>query len=240
MKVFIDKDEVYEAKTLIVATGSERRRLNVPGEKEYIGKGVSYCVTCDAPFFKDKIVALVGGSDSAVTGAIKMSEHAKKTYIIYRKEKLRAEPVWIEKWKKIEESGKGETIYNTNVTQILGSREFVNNQPQTTDVVKTVKLDKPYKSSDILEVDGLFIEIGGVPGTSLVQNLGVKIDESRHVIVNDQMAVNISGVFCAGDMTDKSKIMKQAITAGAQGAIAASSAYKFIKKESAPRILGIV
>ena len=106
-------------------------------------------------------------------------------------------------------------------------------------MVTGVKLDKPYNGSDILEVDGVFIEIGGVPGTSLVQSLGVKIDESGHVIVDDEMAVNIPGIFCAGDITDKSKIMKQAITAGAQGAITASSAYKFIKKEEAPRILGV-
>ena len=227
-KVYLSKDEVYEAKALIVATGSERRRLNIPGEKEYMGKGVSYCTTCDAGFFKDKVVALIGGSDSAVSGAIQTAEYAKKVYIIYRKDQLRAEPVWIDKWKEIETAGKGATIYGTNITEILGDK-----------LVTGIRLDRVYQGNQVLNVDGVFIEIGGVPGTTLVQSLGVKLDETGHAVVAEEMETNIPGLFCAGDMTDKSKIMKQAITAEAQGAIAAGSAYKFIKKEQAPRILGV-
>lgn len=203
--------------------------MNIPGEKEYLGKGVSYCTTCDAPFFKGKIVALIGGSDAAVSGAVHIAEYAKKVYLIYRKDELRAEPSWIAEWQKIEQGGKGETIYKTNITQILGGPE----------VVKAVKLDKPYKSSDILETDGVFIEVGGVPGTSLVQSLGAKLDKQGYIVVGDDMTTNIPGLFCSGDMVNRSAGFKQAIWAMAQGARAAASAYEFVKKESVPMLMGI-
>lgn len=244
-EINISGEEKYRSRALIVATGSERRRLNIPGEKEYMGKGVSYCYTCDAPFFKDKIVALVGGADSAVSGAVHAAEYAKKVYIIYRKDQLRAEPAWIEEWKKIEQSGKGTVIYGTNIIEILGDGSRVigvkldkGNPGATAEDARLKHRHKGDKGDNVLKIDGVFIEIGGVPGTTLVQSLGVKLDETGHAVVGEGMETNISGLFCAGDMTDKSKIMKQAITAEAQGAIAASSAYKFIKKESAPRILG--
>jgi thioredoxin reductase (NADPH) len=251
-KVYLGEREVYEARALIVVTGSERRRLNVPGEKEYLGKGVSYCVTCDGAFFRDKIVAVIGGSDAAVSGAIHLYNFAKKVYLIYRGEELRAEPVWREEWKKIEGRGKGETIYNTNVIKILGGSELSklkiknkklktekNNQQSVSNVVGGVKLDKPYKGSDILKLDGVFVEIGGVPGTTLVQPLGVAIDETGHVVVDDEMRTNIPGLFCAGDMIDKSAKFKQAIGAMAQGARAAASVFKYLKKETAPQIKGV-
>jgi len=227
--VYISEEEVYQAKTVIVATGSERRRLNIPGEKEYTGKGVSYCTTCDAPFYRDKVVALIGGSDAAVSGAVHTAEFAKKVFIIYRGEVLRAEPMWIDEWKKIEASGKGEVIYKTNITEILGEENKVSG----------VKLDNSYQGKDSLGVDGVFIEIGGVPGTTLVQPLGIELTESSHVKVNDDMSTNIAGLYCSGDMTDKSAVMQQAITAMAQGAIAASSAYKYLKGQVAPQIRGI-
>ncbi|MFC1711666.1 NAD(P)/FAD-dependent oxidoreductase [Patescibacteria group bacterium] len=227
--VQVSENEQYRARTVIVATGSERRRLNIPGETEYTGKGVSYCTTCDAPFFKDKTVALIGGSDSAVSGAVHTAEYAKKVYIIYRKDVLRAEPIWLAEWKQILGQKRGEAIFNTNITEILGDSMKVTG----------VKLDKPYQGKDTLTLDGVFIEIGGVPGTALVQPLGIELDETGHVKVNVQMETNVIGLFCAGDMVDKSIVMKQAITAMAQGAKAAGSAYKYIKNQAAPQIRGI-
>jgi len=228
-KIEVDGQESYLAKTVIVATGSERRRLNISGEQEYVGKGISYCTTCDAPFFKEKTVALIGGSDSAVSGAVHTAEFASKVYVIYRGEKLRAEPIWIEEWEKICKQGKGEVIYNTNIVEVLGDGNKVSG----------VKLDKPHKNKNDLSLNGVFIEIGGVPGTALVQSLGVNLDETGHVVVSRQMETNVSALFCAGDMVDRSKMMQQAIIAMAQGAKAAASAYKYIKKESAPQIKGI-
>lgn len=220
----------YQAQTVIVATGSERRRLGVPGEKELMGRGVSYCTTCDAPFYKGKTVGVVGGSDSAVTGAIHAAEFAGKIYLIYRGEQLRAEPIWLDDLEKLVASGKVTVIYQTRVTEIV---------PNQQGTVGGVKLDKPFAGKSELSVDGLFIEIGGVPGTSLVKPLGVELTESGHVKVGEAMTTNIEGLYCAGDMVDKSLLMQQAVTAMAQGAIAAASAYKFIKGSQAPRILGI-
>jgi len=219
----------YKAKTLIVATGSERRKLNIPGEKDYLGKGVSYCTTCDIPFFRNKMVTMIGGSDSAVSGAVHAAEFTKKVYIIYRRDQLRAEPVWIEEWREIEKKGKGETVYGTNITEILGDGNKVTG----------VKLDKTYNGKDKLDLDGVFIEVGGVPGTSLLKPLGINLTETGYVQVNDAMETNLPGLYAAGDITDKSIVLVQAITAMAQGAIGAASAYKYLKGEKAPQILGV-
>jgi thioredoxin reductase (NADPH) len=227
--VKLTDDKVYRTTALIVTTGSERRRLNIPGETQYVGRGVSYCTTCDSPFYRQKTVALIGGSDSAVSGSIHTGEYAAKIYIIYRGDKLRAEPVWIQEWEKLVAKKQGETIYNTNPLEILGDGTKVTG----------LKLDRPYQDKEVLPVDGVFVEIGGVPGTALVQPLGVKIDDTGHVIVSDKMETNIPGLFCAGDMTDRSRTMKQAITAMAQGATAAASAYRYLKNETAPQIRGI-
>ncbi len=227
-KVMTESEKELEGKTLIIATGTERRKLKIPGEKEYLGKGVSYCTTCDAPFFRDKRVALIGGADAAVAGAVHTAEFAQKVFIIYRRDQLRAEPIWLEEWQKTETTDKGKTIYNTNITEILGDG----------DRVTGVKLDQAYQGKDTLELDGVFIEAGGVPATSLLTPLGVKLTEPGYVQVTELMETNLPGLFAAGDITDKSAVLVQAVTAMAQGAIAAASAYKYLKGEKAPQILG--
>ncbi len=210
----------FTAKTLIATTGTERRKLGVPGEKEYLGRGVSYCTHCDAPFFKGKTAAMIGGSNAAVSGAIHLSEYAAKVYIIYRKAELRAEPVWVEEALK---NPKIEVIYNTNVLKILGDKGEQGNK------VGAVELDNPYKGEKILPLDGLFVEIGGVPSTNYLVPLGVELDENGFVKVNEKMETSVPGVFAAGDLTTQSLILMQAVTACAQGAIAASSAFKYLR-----------
>lgn len=224
-----DGQSDFTAKALIVATGSERRRLDIPGEKDYLGKGVSYCTTCDSPFFKDKTVVIIGGSDAAVSGVVHTAEFAQKVYLIYRGDQLRAEPAWLDEYRKIEAAGKAEAIYNTNVSEIKGDDQHVTG----------VVLDTDYKGSSFLQTDGVFVEIGGVPGTGLLKPLGVKIDDIGFTQEAEDMSTNIPGLFVAGDITQHSNILKQAITACAQGALAAASAYKYLKKEQAPRILGV-
>ncbi|HUW24859.1 MAG TPA: FAD-dependent oxidoreductase [Patescibacteria group bacterium] len=214
--VATEKGGEFEAQTLIATTGTERRQLGVPGEKEYLGKGVSYCTHCDAPFFKGKTVAIVGGSDAAVGGAIHLSGFGQRVYIIYRKSELRAEPIWVE---EALNNPKVEVIYNTNVLEILGDGNKVTG----------VKLDNPYKELTQLPLDGVFIEIGGVPASSFLLPLGVELDENGYVKVNEKMETNVSGVFAAGDFTAQSLVLQQAITACAQGAIAASSAFKYLR-----------
>lgn len=227
-KIVTKSGKEFKAKTLIVATGTERRKLNVPGEKEHLGRGVSYCTNCDAPFFKNKTVALIGGSNAAVAGAIHLSEFAQKVYIIYRKSELRAEPVWVEETLK---NSKIEVVYNTNLLRILG-REGQGEQggQEGQGRVGGVELDNPHEGEKILKVDGVFIEIGGVPVTGFLKEVGVEVDEEGYLKVSERMETNIGGVFAAGDVTDKSRILSQAITACGQGAIAAYSAFDYLKK----------
>ncbi len=205
----------YEAKTVILAAGTEVRKLGIPGEEEFSGKGVHYCALCDGFFYKDKTVAVVGGSDSAAKEALVLTQWAKKVYIIYRKEKIRAEPVNLE---KVEKSNKIEIINNTNVTEIKGKEQ-----------VDTLVLDKPYKGKNELKVDGVFVEIGRVPATVLVKDVGVKLNEKGEVVVNKACETNIKGFFAAGDITDST--FKQAITASSEGVTAAYSAYVYLQKK---------
>ncbi|MCJ7804706.1 thioredoxin-disulfide reductase [Patescibacteria group bacterium] len=214
-----ENDEVYEAKTLIIATGTQRQKLNIPGEAEYLGKGVSYCATCDGAFFKDKIVAVVGGSNAAVTSALHLSDLAQKVYLIYRKKTLRADPIWRERAQK---NSKVEIIYETNVMEILGNGNKV----------KALKLDRPYQSSSQLKVDGLFIEIGGKPGTELVKSLGVELDEKGYIKVKPDMSTNIAGVFAAGDVANASGEFQQIVTATSEGALAAKSVDQYLKGDN--------
>lgn len=224
-RVLTEEGHTYEGRTLIVATGSERRKLGIPGEAGYTGRGVSYCTTCDAPFFRDKTVVLVGGSDAAVSGAVHTAEFATKVYIVYRSEKLRAEPIWVEQSLG---NPKVDVIYNTNLREIKGDGTKVTG----------VVLDSSYQGKSELSTDGVFIEIGGVPGTSLLTPLGVELDEAGYVKVSPEMETNIVGLFAAGDFTTASRALQQMITACAQGATAAASVYKLLKKEKAPRIFG--
>jgi len=220
-KVFVQSGKNLVSKALIVATGTERRKLGVPGEQEYLGRGVSYCTTCDAPFFRGKTVALIGGSNAAVSGAIHAAGFAAKVYIIYRREQLRAEPIWVEEALK---NPQIEVIYNTNVTEVLGDQAKVTG----------VKLDKPYHGKDTLALDGVFVEIGGVPLSSLLQKMGVKVTAAGHIDVDKQMRTNLEGLFVAGDFTDESVVLQQGILACAQGAVAAFAAFKYLKGSPTP------
>jgi len=199
----------YRAKKIILATGTKKRKLNIKGEKEFLGKGVSYCATCDAAFFKDKVVAVVGGSDAALTAALLLSEYAKKVYIVYRRERFfRAEPTWI---KRVEENKKIEPVFNSNIKEIKGSNK-----------VESIVLD----SGEELSVDGVFIEIGLVSSTELAEQLKLELDDG-YIVTDRHQRTSLPGVFAAGDITNNP--LKQAITAAAQGAVAAASAYEEIK-----------
>lgn len=202
----------YFGKTLIFAHGSRRRRLGLAKEKEFMGKGVSYCVTCDAPLYKNKAIAIIGGGDASVKGANLASQYSSKIYFITREKKLNAEPA---NFKIFDQKNNIEVIYNTEVIEILGET-----------AVSGVKLSKPYKGSDQLTVSGMFIEIGADPNTELPKNLGVAVDNKGYISVDAMMKTNIDGVYAAGDITNATGSFKQDIVAAAQGAIAATSAYR--------------
>jgi len=200
----------FKAKSVVIATGSERKKLGIPGEEEFAGRGVSYCATCDGPFYKDKTVCVIGGSDSAAKEALFLSQNVKKVYIIYRGEEIRAEPI---NKKRVEKNHKIEIIYRTNIVEIKGDN-----------TVKSVIFDKGTE----FEVDGVFIEVGSIPNSDLAKRIGVKTNEKDEIIINRKSETNIPGIFAAGDVADAP--FKQAITGVAEGVVAAYSAFDFIKE----------
>ena len=212
------KKETYEGKTILFATGTMWKKLpeTVKGNREFENRGVSYCALCDSPLFKEKIVAVVGGSDSAAKDALLLSEHAKKVYIIYRGEEIRPEPI---NYERIKKNKKIEIINNANIVEIKGK-----------DFVKSVVLDRNFKGKKNLDVDGVFVAIGHIALSDLAKTLGVKTDEKNEIKINHMTSeTNVPGVFAAGDVTDKQ--FKQLITGVADGCTAAYSAYEFINKK---------
>ncbi|MBU0977191.1 MAG: FAD-dependent oxidoreductase [Nanoarchaeota archaeon] len=205
----------YAGKTVLFATGTKWRKLpdSVKGNKEFENKGIAYCALCDGPLYKNKTVAVIGGSDSAAKDALVLAEHAKKVYIIYRKEKIRAEPINL---KKIEANKKIEVINNANIVEIRG-RDFVT----------SVILNRKHNGNEELKLDGVFVAIGHVVLSDLAKGLGVKLNEKSEIIINHKdSSTNVPGVFAAGDVADKP--FKQAITGVAEGCTAAHSAYEYI------------
>lgn len=206
------RDEKYQSRSIILALGMKARKMNVPGEDKFIGKGVSYCATCDAMFFRGKDVVVVGGGDAAATAAIHLTEFAKKVSLLYR-ERYTWEPSWEEQLEKMNV----EKICCTNVKEIKGDNKV------TGVVYETPEGDKE------LGVQGVFIEVGTTPGVTIAQNLGVALDEQSYIIVDQTQATNVENVFAAGDVTTGSNKFRQIITAVAEGAVAAGSLYRKLK-----------
>jgi thioredoxin reductase (NADPH) len=214
-ELLLSNSEKISAKTVLLAMGTKHRHLKVPGEKELAGKGVSYCATCDGFFYKKKIVAVVGGNDSAAEAALYLSDIADKVYIIYRKEKIRAEDFWT---KSIEKNQKIELIYNTNIKEIRGKEKL-----------KEVLLDNPYQNSEALKIDGLFVEIGMESNVDLTKNLDVDLDEEGHIKIKADGRTTQERIWAAGDITNGSNKFNQIVTAAAEGAIAARSIQQYLK-----------
>ena len=205
-------DKEYRTKKIILATGQERKKLELSGEDELIGRGVSYCATCDAAFYKDKKVGVVGGGNAALAAALLLARYAKKVYIFYRKEEfVRPEPIRI---LEVKREDKIESIFEVNVT------DFIVDQ-----TLKGVKLD----NGEVYDLNGLFIEIGSTPNNHLAQELGVALSKDGYVVVNKMGGTSVKGVFAAGDLIDTP--LKQAITAAGQGADAAGGVYEDLQRD---------
>jgi thioredoxin reductase (NADPH) len=207
----------FGGKTLIIALGTENRKLEVPGEKEFLGKGVSYCATCDGNFFRNKTVAVVGGANSAASAALYLSTICKKVYILYRKHEMRCEPISLDKLKEKENV---EIIYFARPSEIIGENK-----------VQKVKVlieehEKPKKEIE-LEIDGLFVEIGATPLIDVVKNIGIKIDCDGYIETDKGMKTSMEGVYAAGDNTNNT--LKQIVTATGEGATAAKGVYEYLK-----------
>jgi len=203
----------FYSKAVIVATGSTRRKLGIPGENL---PGVSYCAECDAPLFKNKVVAVVGGGNTAFHDALVLAEHASKVYIIHRRDEFRAEPIIVEEAKR---NPKIEFLLNKVVTEIKGSGK----------VEEIVLQDTKTNEKTSLKVDGLFVAIGVVPVSGFLQGLGVNFTETGHIMVDDCMKTNVKGLLAAGDVTNKGCNLNQVVVAAGMGAIAALSAFAYVR-----------
>ena len=215
-----------EAKAVILATGEKHRKLNVPGEEELLGRGVSYCGICDAPLFKNRVVAVVGGGNVAFSDAQLLAKHAKKVILIHRRNWFRADPIEV---KRVKENSKIEILTPYIVREIKGDMKVEKLLLEKTkevggEVIPTGELKE-------IEVDGIFVDIGLVPNSELAKKSGVAVDERGYIIVDDFMRTSVEGIFAAGDVTDKGSKFRQVVLAAAQGAIAAISVYNYLKSK---------
>lgn len=199
----------YEAKTVLYATGTEWKKLGVPGEAQFANRGVHYCALCDGAFYKQKTVAVIGGSDSAAKDALVLTEWANKVYMIYRGDKIRPEPT---NYDRVMANKKIEIIYQSNVKEIHGEKK-----------VSGVALDKPYNGSNKLPLDAVFVAIGHLPLSQLAKEAGVDVDAKGYVKINRNSETNVPGFYAAGDVTDTR--FKQAIVGVGEAVEAVYSAY---------------
>ncbi|MFA5498614.1 MAG: thioredoxin-disulfide reductase [Candidatus Cloacimonadia bacterium] len=204
----------YRTKAIIFATGANPRKLAVPGEERLTGRGVSYCATCDGAFYREKVVAVVGGGDSAVEEAIFLTNFAKKVYIIHRRDQLRAVHAVQQRAFK---NPKIEVIWDTVVHSIEGDEQLE----------KLVLFNRVKDKTSMLPVDGVFIYVGTIPNNQLVESR-IELDSSGFVITGGDMQTNIPGVYAAGDLVHK--VLRQVVTAVSDGATAAFSAEKWIQQ----------
>ncbi len=212
-KTFIVKttEKEYETKTIILAFGKTPRSLNVPGEKEFTGKGISYCATCDAPLFRGKTVAVVGGGNAALDATILLSGIAKKIYLVHRRDEFRGFESFVNEVKKKKNV---EFVLNSIVAEIKGDKK-----------VKSVIIeDANTKKRKEIEVEGVFIEIGSEVKTDFIKDL-VKLNNNQ-VMVNKNCETSCPGVFAAGDVTDTP--FKQIVVSAGEGAKAGLTAYNYI------------
>lgn len=201
----------YKTKTVIIATGSENRKLGLPNENELIGKGISYCATCDGAFYKKKIVAVVGGGNTALEDALYLSNIANKVYLIHRRDKFRAEEKVVE---LIKEKDNIELLYNSNITKLISNEKL--------EKIEITSNDGNIKT---INIDGLFVAVGRIPENQNFAKL-VELDENGYIVANENCHTNIEGIFVAGD--NRTKTVRQLVTATSDGANAATSVIKYI------------
>ena len=205
----------YEAKAIIYSTGSHYREIGVKGEKEFKGRGVSYCGVCDGPFFKGKRVLIVGGGNTACITTLYLSGLAGQVYVIHRRQAFRAEESLVT---DISAKSNVSVMWNTEIQEIKGDK-----------VVKNVSLiDNVTGKASELAVDAVFVQIGEAPNSQIAKAAGVQTDEHGYIKVDSRQQTNLPGVFAAGDVTDQP--IKQVGTAVGQGITAALQAYSFIKR----------
>ncbi|MBN2458629.1 FAD-dependent oxidoreductase [Candidatus Woesearchaeota archaeon] len=200
----------YNARYLVYALGTDKRRLGVPGEGL---NGIYFCATCDAPFMEGKEVVVVGGNDSGTTAALLISEYAAKVTIVEIMDRLLSEPVWVE---KVNKNPKIDVLLSESVKEIKGSSK-----------VSSIVLN----SGKEIPAEGVFIEIGSVPATAIAKKVGVRLDEHGYIDVDSSQKTSVSNVYAAGDVTNNSNYLRQIVAAQGEGAVAAQAIYKRILNE---------
>jgi len=211
-KIIETTENTYRAKSLIVCTGAHPRRLNVPGEERFVGRGVSYCATCDGALYRDKVVTVVGGGDSAVEEGLFLTRFAKKVYVVHRRDELRAQKIIQE---RAFNNPKMEFIWNTVIQEIHGETK-----------VQSLELyNRKENKISTVDVDGLFIYVGILPNNELLESR-LTLDPAGFVLTDEYMHTNVPGIYAAGDI--RHTVLRQVVTATSDGAIAAWSAEKWI------------
>ena len=211
-KVVVTAKNSYEAETVIIATGSASRKLGLEDEERLVGKGVSYCATCDGNFYRKKVVAVVGGGNTALEDALYLSDIAEKVYLIHRRDSFRGEEANVSRLTARENV---EFIYNSNVTKLISDKRL-------RAIEVTNNLDGSVRT---VELNGLFVAVGRIPENRNFANL-VKLDDAGYVEAGEDCHTSCDGIFVAGD--NRTKTLRQLVTAAADGAMAATEAVKYI------------
>lgn len=214
-KSIITDKGIYKTKTIIIATGSRKRKLGIPGEKELVGKGISYCATCDGNFFKDKDVAVIGGGNTALEDSLFLSDICKNVFIIYRKNKFKGESSLVDLLNKRENI---KIIFNSEVIKLDNKNDFI----------KLNIINNQTNNSSDLNVSGVFVAIGQVPDNEIFDGL-IDMNEFGYIKSNENCETNIKGIFVAGDCREKK--YRQLTTATADGTISALNAIEYINKK---------
>ena len=211
IKTVFTKNKQYKTKTIILCLGAHPRKLGLPSETQFAGKGVSYCAVCDGAFFRNKPVAVVGGGNVAIEDANYLAKIASKVYVLVRKNKLRAQQILIDTLNDNIQSGKVEVLYNTEIDEICGTNK----------VEKIIVKNNVSGQNSEIELSGVFIAVGRDADTELVKDI-VELDENGYIVVDKNKQTSASGIFSAGDCTNT--VLRQIVTACADGAIAATFA----------------
>ena len=206
------EDEIFYAKTVIIATGTKDRELDIPGEKEFLGHGLSYCATCDGAFYMDKPVAVVGGGNTALYDALYLADIASKVYLIHRRDEFRGDAHLVE---KLREKKNVEFVMESRPNKLLGDKKI-----SGIEVIDTAGEKKT------LDVDGVFVAIGRVPATEQFKDI-VKLDKDGYIVAGEDCHTSAEGIFVAGDC--RTKTLRQLVTASSDGAMAATEAVHYLK-----------
>ncbi|MCJ7652456.1 MAG: FAD-dependent oxidoreductase, partial [Actinobacteria bacterium] len=222
VKVLLLENGEARARAVIIASGRSPRKMGIPGEDEYTGRGISYCATCDAPLFRDRAVMVIGGGDAAVEEALHLAKFASKVILVHRRDKLRASDYLKE---RALAEPKIEYMWNSELAEVKGDKT----------VGSAVVLNKVTKEKAEVAVSGVFIYVGNIPNSSFLENL-VELDDAGYIKTGETLETSVPGIFAAGDV--RANRFKQVITSAAEGALAASSAQRYLESIGARKAYG--